>query len=132
MAIVDGSGCPVSIDIKPASEAEHEHVVDSLDVIESELPENLVGDAAYDDISTQLSVAIEYGVNFRAPLRKLHRQQIYDAEANKRLTQGRWKIERFFAHLKKFRRLNMKWEYYSENFLVFVKLGASLILFSMF
>ena len=40
----------------------------------------------------------------------------------------RWKVERLFAWLKRWRRLAMRWEYKAENFLGLLHLGCMVLL----
>ncbi len=40
----------------------------------------------------------------------------------------RWKVERLFAWLKQFRRLSIRWEYKSDNFLGLLHLGCIVLL----
>ena len=44
----------------------------------------------------------------------------------------RWKVERLFAWLKQFRRINTRWDRYAENFLGFLQLGCIVILLRQF
>jgi transposase len=40
----------------------------------------------------------------------------------------RWKVERLFSWLKRFRRIAVRWETKADNYLGFVQLGAAVIL----
>ena len=40
----------------------------------------------------------------------------------------RWKVERLFGWLKRFRRIAVRWERYAACYLGFVQLGAAVIL----
>jgi len=44
----------------------------------------------------------------------------------------RWLVERFFAWIQWQRRILVRWEYYTQNFLGFVQLACLVILFRRF
>jgi len=44
----------------------------------------------------------------------------------------RWLVERFFAWLQWQRRIPVRWEYHTQNFLGFVQLACLVILFRQF
>ena len=86
----------------------------------------LVGDNAHD--SDKLDAELRrYGIELIAPHRRNRRNKTQD-ERRLRRYRRRWKIERLFAWLQNFRRLAVRYERYSENFLGMVYLGCSLIL----
>jgi transposase len=91
------------------------------------MPGRLVGDKAYDDD----------GLDRRCRRRRVrvispHRRNRVKAKTQDgrelRRYGRRWKIERVFAWMKNFRRLCLRWERKSINFLGFAKLAAIVIL----
>lgn len=97
------------------------------------LPSRIFGDKAYDSQGLQQDIALNWGIELHAPLRKNNKQVI--EESNHQIERGkknRWKIERLFSWLKGFRRINIRWDYHPENFLSWVYLAAALILFVRF
>lgn len=127
MAIADGHGLPLAVDVASASPAEVRLVISTLEArFIPELPERLIGDKAYD--SDPLAEELAQGnVELIAPNRSNRRIKTQDGRPLRRY-QRRWKIERLFAWLHNFRRLVTRWEYDVLNFLGFVQLGCIVIL----
>jgi len=92
----------------------------------SEVPEQLIGDKAYDSDPLDQQLLREYGTIMIAPNRRGCRRS-QDGRRLRRYCR-RWKIERLFAWLFNFRRLVVRYEYHAENFQGFVHLGAIIIL----
>jgi transposase len=92
----------------------------------SEPPQRLIGDKAYDSDRLDEEMAREFGAEMISPNRR-NRSKTQDGRPLRRYRR-RWKVERMFAWLFNFRRLVVRWEYHSENFLGFVHLGCLLIL----
>ncbi len=132
MAVADGNGLPVAIHI--ASASPHEVTLAEETVakcfVTDEYPARLIGDKAYDSDPLDARMAIGYGIELIAPhrlsgFRKRPRTQ--DGRVLRRYRR-RWKIERTFAWLQNFRRILVRYDYYSQNYLGFVQLGCMLIL----
>jgi transposase len=71
MAIADRHGLPVAVTIDSASPHEVTLVEDTLEaMIVEELPENLIGDKAYDSDPLDERLAREYGVRLLSPQRR--------------------------------------------------------------
>jgi transposase len=87
-----------------------------------ELPERLIGDKAYDSDKLDQTLAEQYDIELIAPNRQ-RRSKTQDGRQLRRYRR-RWKVERLFAWMHKFRRLVVRWEYHIENFLGFVQLGC--------
>jgi transposase len=86
-------------------------------------PENLIGDKAYD--SDELDASLQkQGVEMIAPHCANRTLKTQDGRRLRRY-ERRWLVERYFAWLQWKRRILIRWEYYSENFLGFVQLPAS-------
>lgn len=92
----------------------------------SAVPERMIGDRAYDSDRLDERLQTEQGVELIAPNRR-RRKRTQDGRPLRRCLR-RWKIERLFAWLKNFRRINSRWERYAANFLGMVQLGCVLIL----
>ncbi|MGH9879135.1 MAG: IS5 family transposase [Nitrososphaerales archaeon] len=126
MAVADGNGLPVAINI--ASASPHEVTLAEATVSKCfvpDKPERLIGDKAYDSDPLDFRMAAEYGIEMIAPhkLGWRKRQKTQDGRSLRR-----WKVERLFAWLQNFRRILVRYDYYAENFLGFVKLGCMFIL----
>jgi transposase len=93
----------------------------------AELPVRLIGDRA--DDADSLDVALDQlGIEMIAPhWRGRTRPKTQDGRPLRRYRR-RWKIERLFAWLGNFRRLVVRYERYTLNYLGFVRLGCVLIL----
>jgi transposase len=91
------------------------------------LPQRLIGDRA--DDADLLEVALsDLGVEMIAPHRRNRkRPKLQDGRPLRRY-QRRWKVERLFAWLGNFRRLDVRSECLALNSLGFVQLGCILIL----
>jgi len=66
-----------------------------------------------------------------APIQRINRKLRQD---DQRLTRymRRWLVERFFAWIQWQRRILVRWEYRTQNFLGFVQLACLVILFRRF
>lgn len=122
MAIADRSGLPVSATIATGERHEVLLVQDAIDQRFTEAcPEKLIGDKAYDSEKLEEGLA-EQDIQLIAPARKVSRRQP-DGRGLRRYKR-RWKVERLFAWLLRFRRVSTRYEYKPENFLGFVHLGC--------
>lgn len=132
MAIADGFGLPFAIHLASAAPHEVTLVENTLeDRFVAEVPERLIGDRAYD--SDPLDERLEnQGVEMIAPHRANRKKPKTQDGRPLRRYKKRWKVERLFAWLFNFRRLVVRYEYYSQNFLAFVLLGCIKILLRYF
>lgn len=128
MAMADGFGLPLAILTESA--APHEVKLVERTICErftDERPRKIIGDKAYDSdpLDKQLkTLDIELIAPHKVNRKKAKTQ---DGRALRRY-QRRWKIERLFAWLQNFRRIVVRYEYHSDNYLGFVLLGCMLIL----
>ena len=92
-----------------------------------EKPERLIGDKAYDSDPLDERL-LQQGVEMIAP-HKSNRQKptTQDGRPLRRYVR-RWKIERLFAWLQNFRRIEVRHDRILENYLAFVLLGCMIIL----
>jgi transposase len=126
MAIADRSGLPVSATIASGERHEVRLVDEALEQrFTTEAPQRLVADKAYDSEQLEEDLAAE-GIQLIAPTRINARRQP-DGRSLRRYRR-RWKVERLFAWLLRFRRISTRYEYKSDNFLGFVHLGCLAIL----
>lgn len=132
LAIVDRYGLPLSVSTHAANHHEVRLVQLSLDfyMIEA-LPENLIGDKAYDSDELDEELGRE-GINMIAPHRCNRRKPATQDGRRLRRYQRRWLVERFFAWLQWQRRLLVRWEFHSANFLGFVQLATVCIFLRQF
>jgi transposase len=127
MGLADRHGLPLSLRTESASPAEVKLVPATLDArIVADVPQQLIGDKAYDSDRLDEQLLHEYGTEMIAPNR-LGRRRTQDGRRLRRYRR-RWKIERLFAWLFNFRRLVVRYEYHAENFQAFLHLGAVVIL----
>ena len=94
-------------------------------------PENLIGDRAYDSDPLDEELRRD-GIEMIAPHRANRSKP--PTQDRRRLTRymRRWLVERFFAWIQWQRRILVRWEYYTQNFLGFVQLACLVILFRRF
>ena len=94
-------------------------------------PENLIGDRAYNSNPLDEELRRD-GIEMIAPHRANRRKP--PTQDPRRLTRymRRWLVERFFAWIQWQRRIQVRWEYHTQNFLGFVQLTCLVILFRRF
>jgi transposase len=127
MAVADGAGFPLAISVGSASPHEVKLVESTLDKrFTEEMPERLIGDRAYD--SDPLDVSLQkQGIEMIAP-HKSNRQKPATQDGRPlRRYKKRWKVERLFAWLQNFRRIQVRHDRSLENYLAFVLLGCMII-----
>jgi len=122
MAMADGAGLPIAISIGSASPHEVKLVETTLKARFTKVrPKRLIGDRAYD--SDPLDERLrQQGIQMIAP-HKVNRKKAssQDGRALRRYRR-RWKIERLFAWLQNFRRIQVRHDRILENYLGFVLL----------
>jgi transposase len=123
LAIVDRHGLPLSVSTHAANHHEVTLVQLSFDFYMLEAkPQNLIGDKAYDSDKLDESLK-EQGVEMIAPHRSNRTLMTQDGRRLRRYKR-RWLVERYFAWLQWKRRLLVRWEYYTSNFLGFIELAS--------
>ena len=127
MAVADGAGFPLAISVGSAAPHEVKLVEDTLDhrFIE-ELPERLIGDRAYDSDPLDASLQRQ-GIVMIAPHKSNRKKPATQDGRPLRRYIRRWKIERLFAWLQNFRRIQVRHDRSLENYLAFVLLGCMII-----
>jgi len=133
MAIADAAGFPIAAYIESASPHEVTLVEATIDSCFTPwAPDRLVGDKAYDSDQLDERLAEDRGIDLIAPHRKGRKKPKTQDGRKLRRYRRRWKVERLFAWLKNFRRLNVRYEYHVENFLGMILLGCTKILLRLF
>lgn len=128
MAVADGFGLPLAV--YTASASPHEVRLVERTICERftvERPRKIIGDKAYDSdpLDKQLK---KLDIELIAP-HKANRKRPQTQDGRKlRRYKRRWRIERLFAWLQNYRRIIVRYEYHSGNYLGFVLLGCMLIL----
>jgi transposase len=127
MAIADRSGLPISATIA-SGERNEVRLVDAAvqERFTSDKPQRLIGDKAYDSALLEAELA-QQDIQLIAPKRSNHHTRWQDGRALRRYSR-RWRVERLFAWLLRFRRVSERYEHKAENFLGFVHLACLVIL----
>jgi transposase len=129
MAVADRAGLPIAISVESASPHEVRLVESTLKSrFTKECPGKLIGDRAYD--SDPLDERLrQQGIELIAPHKANRKKPRTQDGRPLRRYRNRWKIERLFAWLQNFRRIQTRHERILENYLAFVLLGCMIILF---
>jgi transposase len=130
MALADSAGLPLAVSIADGSRHDCILVEQTLDAaFVEELPARLIADKGFDSAPLQQRLRDERHVELIAPIRQGSRpsKRKQDGRSLRRYRR-RWKVERLFAWLKQFRRINVRWERKAENFLGFLYLGCMVVL----
>jgi transposase len=127
MAVADRTGLPIAISVESASPHEVGLVERTLESrFTQERPRRLIGDRAYD--SDPLDERLrKQGIELIAPHKANRKKPRTQDGRPLRRYRNRWKIERLFAWLQNFRRIQTRHEYILENYLAFVLLGCMVI-----
>jgi transposase len=129
MAVADRAGLPIAISVESASPHEVRLVESTLKGrFTKERPGKLIGDRAND--SDPLDARLrKQGIELIAPHKANRKKPRTQDGRPLRRYRNRWKIERLFAWLQNFRRIQTRHERILENYLAFVLLGCMIILF---
>ena len=127
MAVADGAGFPLAISVGSASPHEVTLVEETLDKrFTEEMPERLIGDRAYD--SDPLDERLQQqGIEMIAPHKSNRKKPATQDGRVLRRYKRRWKVERLFAWLQNFRRIQVRHDRSLNNYLAFVLLGCLII-----
>lgn len=127
MAVADSNGLPLAVHIDGGNRFDSiltERTLDAAFV--RKLPPRLIGDKAWEGRALRQRLKSERGIALIAPNKRTSR---FKTDGRKlRRYKRRWKIERLFSWLKRWRRLATRWERRAENFLAFVQLGCVVLL----
>ena len=128
MAVADAAGLPLAVYAESASPHEVTLVQATLaEVLTHEQPERLIGDKAYDSDPLDEELRAE-GIELIAPHRSNRKKAPTQDGRKLRRYKRRWKVERLFSWLQKFRRIATRFDFHDENYLGFVHLGCIKIL----
>ena len=128
MVVADNASLPLAAHAAPASPHEVTLVGETLlQSFTSERPGRLIGDKAYgsDPLDAELA---EGGIELIAPHRSNRKKPATQDGRKLRRHKRRWKVERLFSWLQKFRRIATRFDFHDENYLGFVHLGCIRIL----
>jgi transposase len=128
MAVADRSGLPIAVGIESGQRNEQKLVVGTLkqSFLRRQLPKILIGDKAYDSDPLDRELAA-MGIDMVSPHHPRRRRKTQDGRKLRRYKR-RWKVERLFAWIFRFRRLVTRYEHKAENFLGLLKLACAQIL----
>ena len=91
-----------------------------------EMPERLLGDRAYDSDPLDMSLQ-KQGIAMIAPHKSNRKKPATQDGRVLRRYKRPWKVERLFAWLQNFRRIQVRHDRSLENYLAFVLLGCMII-----
>ena len=128
MAVADRSGLPLAVGIESGQRNEQRLVVGTLQrsFLRRQLPKILIGDKAYDSDPLDRELAA-MGIDMVSPHHPRRRRKTQDGRKLRRYKR-RWKVERLFAWIFRFRRLVTRYEQKAENFLGLLQLACAQIL----
>lgn len=128
MVIADAAGLPLAVHTTSASPHEVTLVEATLDqTLTLGRPRRLVGDLAYDSDPLDQRLAAQ-GIELIAPHKRNRIKPVTQDGRALRRYRRRWKIERLFAWLNKYKRVITRWDRLIDHFNAFVHLACSLIL----
>lgn len=128
MVIADAAGLPLAVHTTSASP--HEVTLVEATLAQSVTlgrPQRLIGDRAYDSDPLDQRLAAQ-GITLIAPHRTNRSKPKTQDDRVLRRYRRRWKIERLFAWLNKYKRVLVRWDRLVEHFLAFVHLACAMIL----
>lgn len=128
MVIADAHGLPLAVHTASASPHEVTLVEATLDeTVTVGRPRRLVGDRAYDSDPLDQKL-VQCGIELIAPHRKNRVKPASQDGRPLRRYKRRWKIERTFAWLNKFKRVITRWDRCIKRYTAFVHLALAMIL----
>ncbi len=128
MVIADATGLPLAVHTSSASPHEVTLVEATLDeTVTLGRPKRLIGDRAYDSDPLDCLLA-KQGVELIAPHKSNRKRAVTQDGRALRRYKRRWKVERLFAWLNKFKRVLTRWDRCADRYTGFVHLAFSMIL----
>jgi transposase len=128
MVIADATGLPLAV--YTAAARPHEVTLVEATLTETFTvgrPRRLIGDRAYDSDPLDQKLSTQ-GIELIAPHRTNRKRPASQDGRPLRRYRRRWKIERLFAWLNKYKRVITRWDRCHERFTAFVHLALSMIL----
>jgi transposase len=133
MVLVDGAGTPLGIHVEKASPAEVKLLEPTLDSVQvrprkgsRHQPERLIGDRAYDSNAAR-TLLLKRHIEPIIPARSNNRIATHQDGRKLRRYQRRWIVERTNSWLQNFRRLVVRYERLSLNFIALVHMACALV-----
>ena len=126
VVVADGQGLPVGVHVCSASPHEATLAEETLKQTHGK-PERLIGDRAYDSDPLRERLA-EMDIELIAPHRSNRTKPPTQDGRKLRRYKRRWKIERVFAWLGKYRRLVVRWDHDVQIYRAFVLIGIIMML----
>ena len=127
VAIADRFGLPLSAILASGENHEVTLVERTLEQrFTKKKPQRLIADRAYDSSTLEKSLQ-KKGIQLIAPVRRKNKTRHQDGRHLRRYRR-RWKIERLFAWLLRFRRISTRFDRIAQHYLGFVHLGCIVIL----
>ena len=130
MAVADHAGLLLAVSIASGSRHDVSLVDDVLDeAFLEELPPKLIADKGFDSAPLAERLERERDIELIAPKRggKHPSRRKQDGRPLRRYKR-RWKVERLFAWLKRYRRVTVRWDNKAENYLGFIHLACMVLL----
>jgi transposase len=124
--VADGAGLPVGQYICSATPHEVTLAEATVEATQGK-PERLIGDRAYDSDPLRERLA-QMGIELIAPHRNNRRKPPTQDGRKLRRYRRRWKVERLFAWLGKYRRLLVRWDHNPNIYKAFVLVAFIMIL----
>ena len=123
IAIIDRNEYPISIELVSANRHDVSQVERAIESrLTRKMPKVIIGDKGFDSDPLDKKLR-RRGIELIAPDRDCKRKKTQDGR-KLRKSKRRWSIERYFAHLKKYRRIAVRWETSAENYLSMVHLAC--------
>lgn len=136
MMVTDGEGTPLAAHIESASPAEVKLIETTLDKIAvgnpnvvgrpRSKPKRFIADKAYDSNKLRQRLS-KRGIQPIIPARSNNQRASHQDGRSLRRYKRRWKVERTFAWLLNFRRINTRWERLDYIYGAFVNLACAFI-----
>ena len=129
MLVVEAHGWPLGIELFSGNHHEAGLAAPTIEQSMGYLPKpiNLIGDTAYSSKPLTKKLYQKYHIILSAVPKRRYVNFFHDGRRLRR-AKRRWKIERTFAWLKYFRRLEVRWETKAENYLGFANLACLMLL----
>ena len=122
MAIADSAGLPVAVSIADGSKHDVSLATEVVEQAFEQVGHKLIGDRGFSSQKLVDELA-QRGIELIAPKHPTHKNRKVDGRKLRRYKR-RWKVERLFAWLKRYRRISTRWDRKAENYLGFLYLGC--------
>lgn len=130
MIIVESKhGLPLTEAIFPAKRHDASAVEPTIEqgLFHFHKPKHLLGDKAFSSKPLTSRLKKRWGIVLTAPPKRHYVHFFHDGRTLRR-KKRRWKVERCFAWLKTYKRIEVRWDVDPNNYLGFVQIAAIMIL----